>query len=531
MASPRRDPDLERRMRLVVWQDLVNPVRAIVGYQEIILEEAQRLNLVDDRAYLKTVLATAWSLSELVDRLRGADSTPADDLRRMQTTLRHDIRTALNAIIGYSEIFLEDLDGTGAVAPIAEVERLLVEARQLLNRIDAIVDLTRAARGPTVGESLGGHCSTAVAAGLLRTLLPKPDPTSRREVGRILVVDDNESNRDLLRRRLVLEGHEVIVAESGRRGLAMLEEQPVDLILLDLLMPDMNGIEVLERLKRDERWHEIPVIMISGLQESDAAIRCIEAGAEDYLSKPFNLVLLRARISACLERKRWREREQGYLARLREEKERSDGLIRNILPEAVVLRLNGGETDIADRFDTASILFADIVGFTPAAAAMTPGGLVARLDRVFSEFDGLAVRIGVEKIKTIGDAYMAAAGIPEPRADHAGAIVEFAVGLLDIMAQIDEGEQPLRLRIGIHSGPVVAGIIGRHKFIYDVWGDTVNVASRLESQGLPNRIQVSKPVRDAVAPRYAFERRGSISLKGRGRTPTYLLVHKNLDIR
>jgi class 3 adenylate cyclase len=189
-----------------------------------------------------------------------------------------------------------------------------------------------------------------------------------------------------------------------------------------------------------------------------------------------------------------------------------------------VLRLNDGETEIADRFDTASILFADIVGFTPAAAAMTPGGLVARLDRVFSEFDALAVRLGVEKIKTIGDAYMAAAGIPEPRTDHAEAIVEFAVGLLDTMARTDEGEQPLRLRIGIHSGPVVAGIIGRHKFIYDVWGDTVNVASRLESQGLPDRIQVSKPVRDAVGRRYAFERRGSIALKGRGRTPTFLLV-------
>jgi class 3 adenylate cyclase/CheY-like chemotaxis protein len=527
MASPQRDPDLERRMRLVVWQDLVNPVRAIVGYQEIILEEAQRLGLVDERAYLKTVLATAWSLSELVDRLRGADPTSADDLGRMQTTLRHDIRTALNAIIGYSEIFLEDLDGTGAAAaPRAEVERLLAEARQLLNRIDAIVDLTRTAPGPTIVENLGSGGSAAVAAGLLRTLRPKPDPSLCREVGRILVVDDNESNRDLLRRRLILEGHEVAVAESGGRGLAVLEEQPIDLILLDLLMPDMNGIEVLERLKQDERWHQIPVIMISGLQESDAAIRCIEAGAEDYLSKPFNLVLLRARINACLERKRWREREQGYLARLREEKERSDGLIRNILPEAVVLRLNDGETEIADRFDTASILFADIVGFTPAAAAMTPGGLVARLDRVFSEFDALAVRLGVEKIKTIGDAYMAAAGIPEPRPDHAEAIVDFAVGLLETMARTDDGEQPLRLRIGIHSGPVVAGIIGRHKFIYDVWGDTVNVASRLESQGLPDRIQVSKPVRDAVARRYTFERRGSISLKGRGRTPTFLLLHK-----
>jgi class 3 adenylate cyclase/CheY-like chemotaxis protein len=521
------DADLDRRTKLlVVWQDLVNPVRAIVGYQELVVEEALRRNLLGDRHYLKTVLATAWSLSEMVADLRASGSAmttgSAEDLDRMQITLRHDMRTALNAIIGYSEIFLEDLRELEIVTPRAEVQRLLAEARQLLHRIDAIIDL-RQAGFSTIGEEVEAHGSQAIATSLLRTLRPTL-PARVTEEGFILIIDDNASNRDLLRRRLVLEGHKVTEAESGRRGLALLEEQAIDLVLLDLLMPDMNGIEVLERLKTDARWRDIPVIMISGLDESEAAVRCIEAGAEDYLSKPFNTVLLRARINACLERKRWREREQGYLARLREEKERSDGLIRNILPEAVVLRLNSGETQIADRFDTASILFADIVGFTPAAAVMTPGSLVARLDRVFSEFDALAMRLGIEKIKTIGDAYMAAAGIPEPRRDHAEAMMEFAIGLLDTMARAGEGEQPLQLRIGIHSGPVVAGIIGRHKFIYDVWGDTVNVASRLESQGLPNRIQVSKPVRDAVAHRYAFERRGLISLKGRGRTPTFLLA-------
>ena len=229
-----------------------------------------------------------------------------------------------------------------------------------------------------------------MVAGLLDTLRPGKT-RGGREVGRILIVDDNESNRNVLSRRLVLDGHAVVTAESGAATFAILEEQTFDLILLDLLMPVMNGLEVLARLKADERWRDIPVIMVSGLQESDAVLKCIEVGAEDYLPKPCNVVLLRARINACLERKRWRERERVYLAQLEVEKAKSDRLLRNILPHPVVLRLNEGETAIADGFAAASILFADIVGFTPAAAAMTPARLVNKLDRVFSEFDALAL--------------------------------------------------------------------------------------------------------------------------------------------
>jgi len=232
------------------------------------------------------------------------------------------------------------------------------------------------------------------------------------------VVDDNSTNRDLLRRRLMHERHEVVEACTGREALSILDQDRFDLILLDLLMPDMNGIEVLEQLKLDERWHSIPVIMISGLSETDAVIRCIEAGADDYLPKPCDHVLLRARIGSCLERKRWHDREREYVAQLKTEKERSEALLRNILPSPVVMRLNAGETPIADRFESVSILFADIVEFTPRAALMTPSQLVDRLNRVFSQFDMLALRLGVEKIKTIGDAYMAAAGLPEPHPDH-----------------------------------------------------------------------------------------------------------------
>jgi adenylate cyclase len=404
---PASDPNLAHRARLsVVWQDLVNPARAIVDYQEIIIEEAQRSGLSECMPDLDRVLQAARSLDALVDSLRDHNRAPRNpaEFGGFQSTLRHDLRTPLNAIVGYSELVLEQIEDEGRARALKDdIDRLLAEARQLLDRIDAIVDFGGEAARPEIGDDAAG----SAVAGLLRWLRPTEPVAQHKEAGRILVVDDNRSNRDLLQRRLAHEGHSVATAESGRQALAMLAEDPFDLILLDLMMPDMNGIEVLDRLKRDEHLRDIPVIMISGLQESEAAIRCIEAGAEDYLSKPFNLVLLRARINAGLERKRWREREQEYLARLKEEKERSDALIRNILPASIVLRLNEGETIIADRFESASILFADIVGFTPAAASMAPARLVDRLDQVFSEFDALAISLGVEKIKTIGDAYMA----------------------------------------------------------------------------------------------------------------------------
>ena len=240
------------------------------------------------------------------------------------------------------------------------------------------------------------------------------------------MVDDNASNRDLLFRRLSRDGHEVTRAESGQRALELLAIEEFDLVLLDLMMPDLNGFEVLERLKADERLHALPVIMISGLQETDSVIRCIEAGAEDYLTKPFNPVLLRARISACLERKRWRERERRYLERIELEREKHEALLRNILPGQIVTRLNDGEVVIADRVEEATILFADLVGFTEIASRLSPAALVDHLNRIFSAFDGLCRKMRIEKIKTIGDAYMAAAGLPQPRPGQTAAMAEFA---------------------------------------------------------------------------------------------------------
>ena len=204
---------------------------------------------------------------------------------------------------------------------------------------------------------------------------------------------------------------------------------------------------------------------------------------------------------------------------------RSDGLLLNVLPRSIAVRLKRQPGVIAERYDDVTVLFADVAEFTPYAEARSPEQVVGVLDEIFSAFDDLTERRGLEKIKTIGDAYMVAGGLPDPRSDHAEAIAALAVEMQDAFDRICRRlELDLAIRIGIDTGPVVAGVIGRRKFIYDLWGDTVNTASRMESHGLAGRIQVSEATYERLRGRYRFERRGGVAIKGKGVIDTYLLV-------
>jgi guanylate cyclase len=206
----------------------------------------------------------------------------------------------------------------------------------------------------------------------------------------------------------------------------------------------------------------------------------------------------------------------------------ADALLRNILPSPVADRLKSDPTIIAESFNEVTVLFADIVGFTSMSAAADAREVVGLLNAIFSDFDGLADKYGLEKIKTIGDAYMVVGGLPEPRPDHLEAVVAFAFDALENMKKYRAWNgDPIGLRIGINTGPIVAGVIGRRKFIYDLWGDTVNTASRMESFGLENVIQVTPEVMTRLAGRYEFEARGPMDIKGKGPMVTYLLKVPN----
>jgi len=209
--------------------------------------------------------------------------------------------------------------------------------------------------------------------------------------------------------------------------------------------------------------------------------------------------------------------------RLRARRE-SDALLLNVLPTTIADRLKAGERVIADHFDEVSVLFADVVGFTRMSEAKPPSEVVELLNDLFTDFDRLADQFGLEKIKTIGDAYMAVAGVPLPQDEHAAAAVEMGLAMHAIVAAHPATDRrQLQIRVGIASGPVVAGIIGERKFSYDLWGDTVNTAARMESSGVPGRIQLTESTRQLLGERYPLQARTGVEVKGKGVMSTWLL--------
>jgi adenylate cyclase len=519
---------VERALTAFVRQEFGAPIATIMGLTEILIEDARCSEDASLASDLDRIHSAGRLLQEQLERLVSLATKGGlgvgDDSAAFITTLRHDLRTPLNAVKGYSELIMDEARDNGREDLLTDIAKVVAAAEQLLGQVDRLIGLTEEVKSSDTSQ-VAGTPSRDLVGEIMRSIQPIVSKSKTHLLsGRILVVDDTDANRDLLSRRLRRQGHAVDTADGGRSALEAVAKCEFDLILLDLMMPDINGLQILTWLKANPAVQHIPVIMISALDEIDSIVRCIEAGAEDYLPKPFDPVLLGARIEASLERKRLRDRERAFTDELRAEKGKTESLLLNILPGTIVSRIRNGEIAIADRFPDATILFADLVGFTNLAGRHSPGRIVELLNGLFSAFDKLAKRLKVEKIKTIGDAYMAAGGLPEESPGHALSVAEMALGMIDAVRETGKGfDETLEVRIGIHSGEVVAGLIGQHRSIYDVWGDTVNIASRLESSGLPNRIQISESTYQRVKDGFHCELRGPVELKGKGTMLTYFL--------
>ena len=330
----------------------------------------------------------------------------------------------------------------------------------------------------------------------------------------LLVVDDNEDNRYTLMRRLKREGYtNVTFAENGQVALDHLAEQPFDLVLLDIMMPVLNGYETLERIKSDMRLREIPVIMISAVDEMDSIVRCIEAGAEDHLPKPFNAALLRARVRASLEKKRLRDQEAGYLKQIEIEKKRADDLLHATLPAAAVHELKATNAVRPRRFEGVAVLFCDVVGFTKYCDEHAPEEVVSHLQELVIAFEAISAKHGLEKIKTIGDAFMATAGLLLPVEEPVLAAVRCGLDMAAAARRLDPGWS---VRVGIHFGPVVAGVVGHKQFMFDLWGDTVNTAARIVPKAEPGAVVISDAAWRQVKDRCRGRSVGFVELKGKG---------------
>lgn len=476
--------------------------------------------------------------------------------------------------------------------------------------------------------------------------------------GVIVIVDDKPTNLGVLFDFLTDSGFKVLVAQDGESAIQKVEYAHPDLILLDIMMPGIDGFETCRRLKANPSTCDIPVIFMTALSDTEDKLKGFSLGAVDYVTKPVQQEEVRARVTTHLTlrnlQKKLQEQnlqlqqtEEKYrsifenategifqatpegryitanpaLARildydspeqlitqivnigkqlyvepfrrddliallkredtlsdfesqvyrkdgsmiwisenirtvrdangqllfyegsviditerkqsedaLRKARKRAELLLLNILPQPIAERLKRGQRTIAENFEDVTVMFADLVDFTKFSAHTSATELVELLNVIFSQFDRLAERHRIEKIKTIGDAYMVVAGLPTPRPDNAGAIAEMALDMQTAIAELNaELGKSFRLRIGIHSGPVVAGVIGIRKFSYDLWGDTVNTASRMESQGLPGAIQVSATTYERLRDRFVFKERSPIQVKGKGEMVTYLLIGRKLE--
>ncbi|MBC7368375.1 MAG: response regulator [Undibacterium sp.] len=496
---------------------LRTPLNQIIGYTEMLMESAEEhasTNLLRDLKKIHT--AGGQLLALLNDALAPWKiETGKIDLIAM----RREMIVPLNSVIGFSELSGEDPKIAAIPGVADDLKKIRQAARNLFALIEGETDL-----GDIAAHSLSSNLGSAAEA----VLGSIPTPTTRTApffdflgveksqlaTGRILVVDDDAMNREMLSRRLQKMGYKIREAENGNRALDELKQRPFDLVLLDIIMPELDGFRTLEFMKTDPMLRHVPVIMLTALDEVESTVRCIEAGAEDYVPKPFNPVILRARINASLEKKRLRDQEQAALLQLQSERTKSERLLLNVLPQAIADRLKQGERTIVDSFHECTVVFADIVGFTQIVAKYSPSRTVQLLNELFSAFDRIAETHRLEKIKTIGDSYMMVGGVPTALPEHAAACAQASLEMLENLRTFNRRYQiDWAVRIGMNSGPVIGGIIGTKKFAYDLWGETVNIASRMESHGQPWRIQLTDSTRKLLGDKFKTEERGVIEIK------------------
>ncbi len=494
--------------------ELRTPLNAIINYSEMILEDATAevtapLQQIRDRGY--RLLKSIGALGDPAKVTGDSFHSQIEDLcREMEAPLDDVLTQSANLITSADELgiagFVDDLQKIRAAGI-----RLSEELGRLLDRTNIGEEFAHAVALPTPAVPIASKAPSDLEATVSRVAsIP----------GRLLVVDDNEINRDVLRRRLQSQGHQIALAASGAEALTLARAQPFDLILLDILMPEMSGLEVLQRLKGDAQLKHLPVIMISALDEMDSIIQSIEMGAEDYLPKPFEPAILRARVGACLEKKRLRDREVEYLEQIEAERNRADGLLHVILPAEVVKELKATNQVMPRRYENVAIMFTDIVSFTPYCDKHQPEEIVDNLQQMVVAFEELSVLHHLQKIKTIGDSFMAACGLLQTIENPVLECVRCGLKMIEAARRLPAAWE---IRIGIHCGPVVAGVLGRHQYQFDLWSDTVNTAARMESHGIPGAVTLSEAAYQAVAQAYRCELLEAASIKGKGELKRYIV--------
>jgi adenylate cyclase len=498
--------------------ELRTPLNHIIGYCEMLIEQAQDEGLESFVPDLNRIHVAGERLVGVVDDL----CDPAGRRKIDEASMHHEVRTPLNQVIGYAEMLQDQAVDLGRDSFASDLQKVHAAARRLLDLIIenfATLQLSSEDAGSEVVTS-----KSPQAFARERTTEQESAGGATMPTPALLVVDDNELNRDMLKRRLERLGYNVSCAENGIEALRLLRAESFDLLLLDIFMPELDGFEVLEQLNAEPALRDIPVIVLSASDQLDHVVKCIQRGAQDYLSKPFNPTVLQARIGSCLDRKRLRDHETLYLRQIEEEKRRSDELLHVILPRDIAAELKATHAVQPRRFEKVGILFCDIVGFTSYSTRRGPEEILSHLQALVEAFEELCLRHDLEKIKTIGDAFMATAGLMTQLDNPALHCVRCGLEMVTSARNLPANWQ---VRVGIHVGPVIAGVVGDRKYQYDVWGDAVNTASRMEQAAAAGSVCVNKETWDSIANHCRGRSLGRFAVKGKGEQELFVIEAVN----
>ncbi|MEN9810985.1 MAG: Adenylate cyclase [Pseudomonadota bacterium] len=491
-------------------------------------------------------------------------------IEKFRSNFRHDLRSNFSVLIGFGEVLREDLSRTnseslatldaaldagrmalddtiaminrcslssisafktevraglrkGTLSNLREVNEMLAklvlnqdEQELVDNMLEAVRQLTLRCHSP-FDQRL--ELRTQEINFQVNTVNESSDAPTR---GHVMVIDDEPHNLHLIGTFLGRLNLSVSTFTRGEDALAELANGGVDLILLDLHMPQMSGLEFLRQIKSKKEYQEIPVLVVTASDDADELAECIEAGAVDSLPKPFQSSFLKARVLTSLDLQAAKRRERAIARELVYQKGRIEELLSVILPRDIIDELQSTGEVQPKRHERVCVLFCDIVNFTESCDREDPVKILALLQSLFSEFEAITELQGLQKIKTIGDSFMAAIGLNQDVNEEELELraIQAGLNMIDCARRHESGWQ---LRVGLHTGPVVSGLVGNKQFLFDIWGDTVNTAARVEGASKPQRVAISRTVFDTVKDKIKGQNLGKISLKGKGEQEIYLV--------
>ncbi len=340
----------------------------------------------------------------------------------------------------------------------------------------------------------------------------------------ILIVEDAVINQKLLAKIFIKQNYKVLVVESGEEALECVKRTLPDLIVLDIILPGMDGFSTCKSLKNNIETRDIPVVFVSSLDSTKDKLEGFKAGGVDYITKPFEPEEVIARIGTHLRIHHLQNKLEEKNRQLDIEKQKSQNLLYNVLPKSVGMELLKTGKCIPQLFKDTTVCFVDIVDFTSASSAMAPEVIIDELNEIFTEFDRICLRNNCERMKTIGDAFLFACGVPESNNDHAENVARAAFSMVEFLKSRNKVTcHNWLLRVGLHSGPLVGGVVGTEKYLYDIFGDTVNIAARVEETAHPMQVNVSSASHALLKGKCVFSGGKRVEMKGKGQQTIYTL--------